>query len=338
MTERDFPGRLLLTEPVTVTVTGAAGQIGYALLFRIAHGAMLGSNVPVHLRLLEVPEAMGALKGVAMELQDCACPLLASVVCTDKPDEAFDGCNYALLVGARPRGPNMERKDLLSANANIFSVQGAALNKHADPGVRVLVVGNPANTNALITSKHAPNIPPRQITAMTRLDHNRARALLAEKADVSIRETIKMTIWGNHSTTQYPDLHHAFIGDSPALDVVSDDWYKKTFVPTVQKRGAMVIKARGSSSAASAANAAIGQIRDWAMGTAEYDWVSMGVVSDGSYGIEEGLIYSFPVCCEPGEWKIVQGLEINDYSRQMLDASMRELQEERDLISDLLKN
>ena len=338
MTERDYPGRTLITDPFNVTVTGAAGQIGYALIFRIVQGAMLGSNVPIHLRLLEVPQAMGALEGVVMELQDCAFPLLRSVQYTDQPAQAFADCHYALLVGASPRGPNMERKDLLSKNANIFATQGAAINNHADPNVRVVVVGNPANTNALIVTKHAPNIPPKQITAMTRLDLNRGRALLAEKTESAIRDVRQVTIWGNHSTTQYPDLHHAMVGDKPALEIVGDDWYKNTYISSVQKRGAAVIKARGSSSAASAANAAIEHIRDWAIGTASYDWVSMGVVSDGSYGIEPGLVYSFPVNCVRNDWQIVQGLKIDDYSRKMLDASMRELQEERDILEGILKN
>jgi len=322
--------------PVRVTVTGAAGQISYSLLFRIASGDMLGKDQPVILQLLEITPALQALQGVAMELNDCAFPLLAGIVTTDDPNVAFKDTNYALLVGARPRGPGMERKDLLSANAAIFSVQGKAINDHASRNIKVLVVGNPANTNALIAQRNAPSIDPRQFTAMTRLDHNRGLSQLAEKTGTSINDIKKMTIWGNHSATQYPDLHEATVNGKPALSLVDQAWYDAEYIPTVQQRGAAIIKARGASSAASAASAAIDHMRTWALGSAENDWVSMGVYSDGSYGIEKGLIYSFPVVCKNGDWEIVQGLEINEFSREKMTATEQELREERDAVQDLL--
>lgn len=325
-----------MTSPVRVTVTGAAGQISYSLLFRIAAGEMLGPNQPVILQMLEITPALEALKGVAMELEDCAFPLLAGMVCTDDANEAFKDSQYALLVGARPRGPGMERKDLLEANAAIFSAQGKAINDHADADIKVLVVGNPANTNALIAQRNAPNIDPRQFTAMTRLDHNRALSQLANKLNVSINEVTHMTIWGNHSATQYPDLHHTQVSGELAIDRVDQDWYESDFIPVVQQRGAAIIKARGASSAASAANAAIAHMRSWALGSDDGDWVSMGVYSDGSYGITEGLIYSFPCVCKDGNWSIVQGLDINDFSRDKMTATQQELIEERDAVQHLL--
>lgn len=322
--------------PVRVAVTGAAGQISYSLLFRIAAGDMLGKDQPVILQLLEITPALDALKGVAMELDDCAFPLLAGMVTTDDPNVAFKDADYALLVGARPRGPGMERKDLLEANAAIFSVQGKAINDHASRGIKVLVVGNPANTNALIAQRNAPDIDPRQFTAMTRLDHNRALTQLGQKIGVSINDITKMTIWGNHSSTQYPDVHHTLANGESAIERIEQDWYKGTFIPDVQQRGAAIIKARGASSAASAANAAIFHMRDWALGTAEGDWTSMGVYSDGSYDIEEGLIYSFPCVCKEGEWSIVQGLDINEFSREKMTATEEELKEERNAVKSLL--
>ncbi len=322
--------------PVRVTVTGAAGQISYSLLFRIASGAMLGEDQPVILQLLEIPPALGALEGVAMELDDCAFPLLAGIITTDDPNVAFKDTDYALLVGARPRGPGMERKDLLEANAAIFSVQGKAINDQASRSVKVLVVGNPANTNALIAQRNAPDIDPRQFTAMTRLDHNRALSQLAQKLDVTVNDTSKMIIWGNHSSTQYPDLHNVLVKGESAITKIDESWYTETFIPDVQQRGAAIIKARGASSAASAANAAIDHIRDWALGSQENDWVSMGVYSDGSYGIEEGLIYSFPCTCSGGDWSIVQNLEINAFSREKMQLTETELQEERDAVKSLL--
>ena len=325
-----------MTSPVRVTITGAAGQISYSLLFRIAAGEMLGPNQPVILQMLEITPALDALKGVAMELEDCAFPLVAGIVCTDQADVAFKDADYALLVGARPRGPGMERKDLLEANAAIFSAQGKAINDHASRDIKVLVVGNPANTNALITQRNAPDIDPRQFTAMTRLDHNRAMSQIAEKAGKTVNDVKNMTIWGNHSATQYPDLHHAKVDGDLAIDLVDQDWYEDQFIPTVQQRGAAIIKARGASSAASAANAAIAHMRTWVQGTDADDWVSMGVYSDGSYGIAEGLIYSFPCTCEAGEWKIVQGLEINDFSRDKMSTTEQELTEEKEGISHLL--
>jgi malate dehydrogenase len=325
-----------VTSPVRVTVTGAAGQISYSLLFRIAAGEMLGPNQPVILQMLEITPALEALKGVAMELEDCAFPLLAGVVCTDQADIAFKDADYALLVGARPRGPGMERKDLLEANAAIFSAQGKAINDHASRDIKVLVVGNPANTNALITQRNAPDIDPRQFTAMTRLDHNRAMSQIADKAGKTVNDVKNMTIWGNHSATQYPDLHHAKVDGTLAIDLVDQDWYEEQFIPTVQQRGAAIIKARGASSAASAANAAIAHMRTWVQGTDANDWVSMGVYSDGSYGIAEGLIYSFPCTCSGGDWQIVQGLEINDFSRAKMEATEQELTEEKAGVAHLL--
>ena len=325
-----------MTSPVRVTVTGAAGQISYSLLFRIASGEMLGPNQPVILQMLEITPALEALKGVAMELEDCAFPLLAGMVCTDDAAVAFKDSDYALLVGARPRGPGMERKDLLEANAAIFSAQGKALNDNASKDIKVLVVGNPANTNALIAQRNAPAINPRQFTAMTRLDHNRAMSQIANKTGTTINDVTHMTIWGNHSATQYPDLHEAKINGQPAIDMIDQAWYEADFIPTVQQRGAAIIAARGASSAASAANAAIAHMRSWAMGTAAGDWVSMGVYSDGSYGIAEGLIYSFPCVCKDGDWEIVQGLEINDFSRAKMGATEQELIEERDAVQHLL--
>jgi len=285
---------------------------------------------------LEITPALEALNGVAMELDDCAFPLLAGIVCTDDAKIAFKGADYALLVGARPRGPGMERKDLLEANAAIFSVQGKAINDHASPGIKVLVVGNPANTNALIAQRNAPDIDPRQFTAMTRLDHNRALTQLAQKAGKTVNDISKLVIWGNHSSTQYPDIHHALVDGANGIDLVDQDWYENNFIPTVQKRGAAIIDARGSSSAASAANAAIFHMRDWALGTPENDWTSMGVYSDGSYDIESGLIYSFPCVCKNGDWEIVQGVAINEFSRSKMTATEQELQEERDAVKDLL--
>ena len=325
-----------MTSPVRVTVTGAAGQISYSLLFRIASGEMLGPNQPVILQMLEITPALEALKGVAMELEDCAFPLLAGMVCTDDAAVAFKGSDYALLVGARPRGPGMERKDLLEANAAIFSAQGKALNDNASKDIKVLVVGNPANTNALIAQRNAPAINPRQFTAMTRLDHNRAMSQIANKTGTTINDVTHMTIWGNHSATQYPDLHEAKINGQPAIDMIDQAWYEADFIPTVQQRGAAIIAARGASSAASAANAAIAHMRSWAMGTAAGDWGSMGVYSDGSYGIAEGLIYSFPCVCKDGDWEIVQGLEINNFSRAKMTATEQELTEERDAVQHLL--
>ncbi|HLS98963.1 MAG: malate dehydrogenase [Porticoccaceae bacterium] len=322
--------------PVRVAVTGAAGQISYSLLFRIAAGEMLGPDQPVILQMLEITPALEALNGVAMELDDCAFPLLAGMVQTDDANVAFKDADYALLVGARPRGPGMERKDLLEANAAIFSVQGKAINDNASRNIKVLVVGNPANTNALIAQRNAPDLDPRQFTAMTRLDHNRALTQLAQKTGTSINDVTNMTIWGNHSSTQYPDIHHAKVKGQAAIGMVEQDWYEGTFIPDVQQRGAAIIKARGASSAASAANAAIGHMRTWALGSPDGDWVSMGVYSDGSYGIQQGLIYSFPCVCKGGDWQIVQGLEINDFSRARMTATETELAEERDAVSHLL--
>ncbi len=322
--------------PVRVTVTGAAGQISYSLLFRIASGQMLGENQPVILQMLEITPALEALKGVAMELDDCAFPQLVGMVCTDDPNVAFKDADYALLVGARPRGPGMERKDLLEANAAIFSVQGKAISDNASKDIKVLVVGNPANTNALIAQRNAPNIDPRQFTAMMRLDHNRAKTQIAQKTGKMINAVTGMLVWGNHSATQYPDLHQVHISGESAMSLVDQAWYEEDFIPTVQQRGAAIIKARGASSAASAANAAIDHMRDWALGTPTDDWVSMGVLSDGSYGITEGLIYSFPCVCKNGDWKIVQGLEVNEFSRSKMIATEQELIEERDAVKHLL--
>ncbi len=322
--------------PVRVTVTGAAGQISYGLLFRIAAGNMLGPDQPVILQLLEITPAMNSLKGVVMELEDCAFPLLHSVVATDDPNVGFADSEFALLVGAMPRTKGMERKDLLTANSKIFSVQGKAINNNAKKDIRVLVVGNPANTNALITTANAPDIQPGNITAMTRLDHNRAISQMANRTGAESTSIHKMTIWGNHSATQYPDISNTTVGGKPANTLVDQAWYRDTFIPTVQKRGAAIIEARGLSSAASAANAAIDHMHTWVHGTASNDWVSMAIPSDGSYGIERGLIYSFPVTCQGGQYSIVQGLAIDEFSRSKMDATMKELQEERDDVKDLL--
>ncbi|WP_414433459.1 malate dehydrogenase [Alcanivorax sp. IL1] len=322
--------------PVRVAVTGAAGQISYSLLFRIASGDMLGKDQPIILQLLEITPAMEALKGVIMELEDGAFPLVAGIIGTDDANVAFKDANYALLVGARPRGPGMERKDLLEANAAIFSAQGKAINDNASKDIKVLVVGNPANTNALIAQRNAPDINPRQFTAMTRLDHNRGMAQLANKLGKTVNDITKMTIWGNHSSTQYPDLHHCEVDGKVAVDQIEQDWYEGTYIPEVQQRGAAIIKARGASSAASATSAAVDHMRSWALGTADGDWVSMGIYSDGSYGIQEGLIYSFPCTCKDGDWSIVQGLEVNDFSRGKMEATEKELAEERDAVSHLL--
>ena len=323
-----------MPHPVRVTITGAAGQIGYALVFRVASGAMLGPHQPVILQLLEIPPAMDALRGVVMEIDDCAFPLLRGITATDDPNVAFEGTDVALLVGSRPRGPGMERSDLLEANAAIFSVQGKALNDHASRDAKVLVVGNPANTNCLIAQRNAPALNPRNFTAMTRLDHNRALAQLAAKTGAGVSDIAGLAIWGNHSPTMYPDLHHATVGSSPALDLVDMAWVENDFMPTVQKRGAAIIDARGASSAASAANAAIDHIRDWVGGAAGV--VSMGVPSDGSYDIAKGLIFSYPVVCEDGGWRIVQGLEVGPFSRSKLDITEAELKEERDGVAHLL--
>ncbi len=326
-----------MKNPVRVTITGAAGNIGYALAFRVAAGDMLGPDQPVILQLLEITPALDALKGVAMELNDCAFPLLRGLVTTDDANVAFKDCDYALLVGARPRGPGMERKDLLAANGAIFGPQGKALNDHASRNVKVLVVGNPANTNALIAQAAAPDLNPRNFTAMTRLDHNRALSQLAEKTGTHSTDVAKMTIWGNHSSTQYPDISHATVQGKPAKGLVEDAWYKDTFIPVVQQRGAAIIKARGASSAASAASAAIDHMRSWALGTDGDDWVSMGVPSDGSYGIAPGIIYSYPCRCKNGDYEIVQGLDIDAFSREKMDATERELREERAAVEHLLK-
>jgi len=322
--------------PVRVTITGAAGQIGYQLSFRIASGQMLGNDQPVILQLLEIPPALPALHGVVMELDDCAFPTLAGIVATDDPNVAFKDSDYALLVGARPRGPGMERKDLLEANAAIFSVQGKAMNEHANRDIRVLVVGNPANTNALITSSNAPDIDPRNFTAMTRLDHNRAMAQLATKTESHVNDIRCMTIWGNHSATQYPDVNHATVSGTLATKLVEQAWLTDEFIPVVQQRGAAIIKARGASSAASAASAAIDHMHDWALGTAGDDWVSMAIPADGSYGVESGIVYSFPVRCRDGQYEVVQGLSIDDFSRERMDATEAELREERAAIEELL--
>lgn len=323
-----------LKAPVRVTVTGAAGQIGYALLFRIASGEMLGKDQPVILQLLEIPPAMGAVQGVIMELEDCAFPLVQGITATDDPNVAFKDTNYAMLVGSRPRSKGMERKDLLEANAAIFSVQGKALNDNASRDVRVLVVGNPANTNSLIAQRNAPDLNPRQFTAMTRLDHNRAMAQLAAKTGKHVSDVKSLCIWGNHSATQYPDLHATRVAGTEALKLVDQAWYENDFIPTVQQRGAAIIEARGASSAASAANAAIDHMHDWALGSDGV--VSMGVYSDGSYGIAEGLIYSFPVTCSGGDWAIEQGWTLNDFSTAKAKATEQELIEERDAVAHLL--
>jgi malate dehydrogenase len=322
--------------PVTVTITGAAGQIGYALLFRIASGQLLGPDTPVHLRLLEITPALKAAEGTAMELDDCAFPLLAGIDITDNPTAAFDGVNIALLVGARPRTKGMERGDLLAANGGIFKPQGEAINAGAADDVRILVVGNPANTNALITSSHAPDVPKSRFTAMMRLDHNRAKTQLARKSGTTVDAISNVTIWGNHSATQYPDIFHARIGGKNAAEVINDQtWVESDFIPTVAKRGAAIIEARGASSAASAANAAIDHVHDWVHGTADGDWASAGLVSDGSYGIPEGLIAGVPAVSKDGAWSVVPGLEFDDFSRTRIDASIVELVEERDAVRAL---
>jgi malate dehydrogenase len=325
-----------MKKPLTVTITGAAGNIGYALAFRVASGQMLGSDQPVNLNLLEIPAAQAAVSGVVMELHDCAFASLNRVTATDDAKTAFRDCDYAMLVGARPRGPGMERKDLLLENAKIFSAQGKALDEVASRNVRVLVVGNPANTNSLIAQHNAPTLNPKNFTAMTRLDHNRGRAQLAIKAGAPVSDVRQIIIWGNHSGTQYPDLHHATVAGKQALSIVDAAWFRDSFIPTVQQRGAAVIKARGTSSAASAAAAAIDHIHDWALGTTPGDWVSMAVPSDGSYGIPAGVIYSYPVTCQNGQYAIVQGLAIGDFSRARMQATYDELCEERDGVKDLL--
>lgn len=325
-----------MKSPVRVTITGAAGQIGYQLAFRIASGQMLGADQPVILQLLEIPPALPALHGVVMELDDCAFSTLAGIVATDDPNLAFKDSDYALLVGARPRGPGMERKDLLEANAAIFSVQGKAMNDNASKDIRVLVVGNPANTNALITQCNAPDLNPRNFTSMTRLDHNRASAQLAAKTGKHVNDVERMTIWGNHSATQYPDISHTLVDGTPALDLVDQTWLVDDFIPVVQQRGAAIIKARGASSAASAASAAIDHMRDWVLGSPDGDWVSMGIPADGSYGVEPGVIYSYPVRCHGGEYEIVQDLDISEFSRERMDATEVELREERAAIEELL--
>lgn len=320
--------------PVRVAVTGAAGQIGYALLFRIASGTLFGKDQPIILQLLEIPPVMPALNGVCMELEDCAFPLLADILPSDNPEIAFQDLDYAFLVGSRPRSKGMERKDLIEANAAIFSAQGKVLNDKAARHVKVLVVGNPANTNCLIAQRNAPDLDPRHFTAMTRLDHNRAMAKLAAETGAHTTEVKGVCIWGNHSVTQYPDIHRATVKGQPALEQTSQLWYTDEFIPKVQQRGAAIIKARGASSAASAASAAIDHVRDWAQGSQEE--LSMGVYSDGSYGIEPGLIYSFPVRCTGGDWQIVQGIDINAFSRAKMDATAAELTEERDAVAHLL--
>jgi len=325
-----------MKQPLNVAITGAAGQIGYALAFRVAAGAMLGADQPVNLHLLEIPAALPTLGGVVMELNDCAFSTLNKVQASDDAMVAFRDCHVALLVGARPRGPGMERKDLLLANAQIFSAQGKALDAVADRSLRVLVVGNPANTNALIASRNAPGLDRRNFTAMTRLDHNRALSQLAAKTGAHVNDIKRMTIWGNHSATQYPDVSHAQVKGKPAKDLVDQSWIEQQFIPTVQQRGAAVIKARGSSSAASAASAAIDHVRTWVLGTAAGDWTSMAIASDGSYGIEEGLLYSYPVTCSNGAFQIVQKLPIEDFSRKRMDLSAAELREERDGVRELL--
>jgi malate dehydrogenase len=325
-----------MTTPVRVAVTGAAGQIGYSLLFRIASGSMLGPDTPVALQLLEITPALGALEGVRMELDDSAFPLLSEIICTDDADVAFGDADVALLVGAMPRKAGMERSDLLSANGGIFKPQGEALSRSAKRDVKVLVVGNPANTNALIAQQNAKDLDPGRFTAMTRLDHNRAVTQIAQKLGTSVNDVKKMTVWGNHSTTQYPDLFHCEVGGRNAYEAVGDhEWVDQVFIPTVAKRGAAIIEARGASSAASAANAAVDHIRSWSLGTAPGDWVSMSIPSDGSYGVPEGIISSFPCVCENGEYSIVQGLDIDDYSRGKIDASAQELVDERDAVRDL---
>ncbi len=325
-----------MKDPVRVAITGAAGQISYSIIFRIASGSMLGPDQPVFLQLLEIPPAMDALKGVVMELHDCAFPLVAGVEATDDPNVAFKDTDYAILVGARPRGPGMERSDLLTANAKIFSEQGKALSDNANPNVKILVVGNPANTNALITLKNAPNLNPKNITAMMRLDHNRSLSQIAQKTDSHTTRIEKMVVWGNHSATQYPDISYATVDGKPVKEMVDEDWNVNEFIPVVQQRGAAIIKARGASSAASAASAAVDHIRDWVLGS-KGQWVSMGVYSAGnSYGIDEDIIYSLPIVCENGEWKEVSGLTVSDFSRDRMRKTEQELVDERSAIADLL--
>ena len=326
-----------MKKPVRIAVTGAAGQIGYALLFRIASGALLGPDQPVILKLLEITPALKALDGVVMELQDCAFSTLADIETSDDATVAFRDADFAFLVGAKPRGPGMERSDLLQGNAAIFQVQGKALNDCASRDIKVIVVGNPANTNALITSRNAPDLNPRNITAMTRLDHNRAIAQLAQKTSSKVTDIHRLCIWGNHSTTQYPDLHHTTIAGKPALDLVDQEWYEKEYIPRVAKRGAEIISARGASSAASAANAALEHMRDWVQGSAADDWLSMAVPSDGSYGVPEGLVYSFPVTCSNGDYEIVQGIDINEFGRARMLATQKELEEERDTVKHMFE-
>jgi malate dehydrogenase len=325
-----------MKKPVRVTITGAAGQISYSLIFRIAHGDMLGPDQPVIMQLLEIPPAMNALNGVIMELKDCAFPLLAGVVASDDPNVAFKDTDYALLVGARPRGPGMERSDLLKVNAEIFSIQGKAMDQHASRNVKVLVVGNPANTNALIALKNAPNLNPRNFTAMMRLDHNRSLSQLAARTGCQTTQIEKMVVWGNHSATQYPDISYATIEGQPATGKIDQQWYVQEFIPTVQQRGAAIIKARGASSAASAASAAIDHMRDWALGSGG-KWVSMGVYSAGNpYGIDPDIIYSFPITCDKGEWSVVQGLKVSDFSRERMQVTEKELVDEKSAVGALI--
>ena len=326
-----------MQSPLRVAVTGAAGQIGYALLFRIAAGELFGKEQPVILQLLEIPPALPALDGVVMELDDCAFATLGGVVTSADANIAFRDADFAFLVGARPRGPGMERADLLLSNAEIFNAQGRALNEHAKRDVKVLVIGNPANTNALIAMKNAPDLDPRQVMAMMRLDHNRALAMLAARVQCPVDVIRKLTVWGNHSTTQYPDLHHALVNAEAALDLVEQDWYENEFIPGVAKRGAEIIKARGASSAASAANAILDHARDWVFGTPENDWTSMAVAADGSYGIPEGVVYSFPVTCSGGDYEVVRGLDINEFSRMKMEETRAELERERDAIKHLFR-
>lgn len=325
-----------MKSPVSVTITGAAGNIGYALVFRIAAGQMLGEDQPIILRLLEVPQAMTALSGVAMELEDCAFPLLHDVILTDDPAVGFRDTNYAMLVGSKPRGKGMDRKDLIADNGRIFAAQGKALNTYAARDVHVLVVGNPANTNTLIAATNAPDLNPANFTAMTRLDHNRAKAQIAIKTNHPVVDITRMTIWGNHSSTQHPDINHCLVAGTPAISLVGQEWAADHFIPMVQRRGAAIIDARGASSAASAADAAIDHMHDWIMGTDEGDWVSMAIPSDGSYGIEPGLIFSFPVTCKDRKYKIVQGLEIDTFCQQKIDLTEQELRDELEMIEDLL--
>ena len=327
-----------MKSPIKVTITGAAGHIGYALAFRVASGEMFGPDQPVILRLLEVPQALSSLHGVGMELEDCALPLLYDIVLTDDPTIGFREANYGILIGAKPRGKGMERKDLITENAKIFSAQGQAINNHAQGDIRVLVVGNPANTNALIAASNAPDLKASQFTAMTRLDHNRALGQLANKTNTLVADIKRMTIWGNHSMTQYPDVSNCIVNGTPALELVTRDWAVDHFIPRIQRRGAEIIAARGLSSAASAADAVVDHVHNWALGTPEGDWVSMAVPSDGSYGIDPGVVFSYPVTCQNGEYQIVQGLELDDLSRSRLDASHKELLEERAVIQDLLPN